>query len=790
MADAFKGLFEGLLQVIQDSKEKPYSELVILATVVIVLIKAGKENVPNFQQISESTEPFDEFILTPKITGSEITVNTQKFNTVTDFFELAQLFYQTMFGVKTDDTDVSDKIKEINKAFNNRNNPIRTQIYLGHLKSSNLPGILSSDIKKKIDARCKTVKYLEQVEMQEFKEIRDLKKSITKIGMEEQLCIILVDAELYNEEILEAVPFQYFYLVIYGKEALKKFCYPSSTETSTATSTEFQSKLKRLQELNEKLLDVYILDENITTVGSLAVSQPPVTSPTVGSSTVGSSTVGSSTVGSSTVGSSTVGSLPVGLSKEVLHYFPNAYSKYTIMFNANDQRIMSQDDNVKEYIILELMHLFLTDNGGVKKAKEDAEKALVANEKAVQALVAKAVQADALSTMFVEDIMDDYFATKIMIEKYFEASKKSAVDDFVVELNFTEKFIKFGKANFIDTFTKNIKTIEWTNRNLNAMLFRLLDTVPGVNTIKYFNYIDFLMTLFGSIPKNTTIRSKLENTATIITEFVNNIVFGESALIILNTLLDMYVTSNLYEDTLTEKYSTSDTTGQAFVQGSNSSTVGAENKIVEIVKNFIEGKSICESSTTGGDTCETILETKDINYKLILGIVLEPVTAYDLSDNLINFIKHIHDNIGDNTIFDSSYQRQSYTDNNGNVYNGFIRIGSNSGNGRYWLGKKHGNGKFTYKNGTVYDGVWDEDIFETGTVTFTNGFKFEGKFENYSFANSTKVTIDNEVWSVTSAGTHVTGDASKPFIIELQKDSEGKTLYFNGYDTLTDEETV
>jgi hypothetical protein len=738
----FENLTTDLTNFIKANTEKPYSELVILATVVIVLIKAGKENVPNFQQISESTEPFDEFILTPKITGSEITVNTQKFNTVTDFFELAQLFYQTMFDVKTDDTDVTDTIiHAIKDAFKNRTIPLRTQLYLGHLKSSNLPGILSSDIKKKIDARCKTVKYLEQVEMQEFKEIRDLKKSITKIGMEEQLCIILVDAELYNEEILEAVPFQYFYLVIYGKEALKKFYSPSG-------SNDFANKIKDLQRLNEKLLDVYILDENITTVGSSAV-----------------------------------GSSQVSLSKEVIHYLPNAYSKYTIMFNANDQRIMSQDDNVKEYIILELMHLFLTDNGGVKKAKEDAEKALVAKEEALQ-------DADALSTMFVEDIMYEYFATKIMIEKYFEASKKSAVDDFVVELNFTEKFIKFGKANFIDTFTKNIKTIEWTNRNLNVMLDKLSYIVSGVTTIKYFNYIDFLITLFDNIPKNTTVGTELANTATIITEFVNNIVFGESALIILNTLLDMYVTSNLYVDTLTEAYSTSDTTGQAFVQGSNSSTIGAENKIVDIVKNFIEGKSICESSSTNHDSCEIILESKDIKYKLILGIVLKPVTAYDVHDNLTNFIKHINDNISDNPTFNKPYKSQSYTDNSGNVYNGFIRIGSNSGNGRYWLGKKHGNGKFTYKNGTVYDGVWDEDIFETGTVTFTNGFKFEGKFENYSFATGTTVTINSEVWSVTSVGSRISGNALNPFIIELVKDSEAKTLYFNGYDTLTDEETV
>ena len=201
----FKNLTTDLTNFIKANTDKPYSELVVLATVVIVLIKHGdKINVPTFEDIDKSTEPFDEFILT-KNTNKKITVNTIDFDTVTEFFELAQLFYQTMFDVITEDTQVTDTINDIKNAFINRRNPIRTQLYLGHLKSSIGPAAVSSDFKKKIDARCKTVKYLEQVEMQEFKEIPDLKKSITKIGMEEQLCIILVDAEKYNEEILKDI---------------------------------------------------------------------------------------------------------------------------------------------------------------------------------------------------------------------------------------------------------------------------------------------------------------------------------------------------------------------------------------------------------------------------------------------------------------------------------------------------------------------------------------------------------------------------------------------------------
>ena len=41
MADELETLkYGGLLDVIQDSEERPYSEIVILATVIIVLIKA------------------------------------------------------------------------------------------------------------------------------------------------------------------------------------------------------------------------------------------------------------------------------------------------------------------------------------------------------------------------------------------------------------------------------------------------------------------------------------------------------------------------------------------------------------------------------------------------------------------------------------------------------------------------------------------------------------------------------------------------------------------------------
>ena len=450
MANEFQNLKDGLLGVIQDSKERPYSEIVILATVVIVLIKHGdKTNVPEFDDIHKSTEPFDEFILT-KITGKKINVNTIDFDTVTEFFELAQMFYQTMFDVKTEDTEVKDTITKIKDEFKERTNPLITQIYLGHLKSSIVPAAVSSEIKKKIDARCKTVKYLEQVEMQEFKEIPDLKQNIiTKIGMKEQLCIILVDAEKYSEEILEAVPFQYFYLVIYGKEALEIFCNPLGTVLSNSTSTEFVNKIKELQGINEKLLDVYILDESITVTPSVT---PPAVTPTV---------------------------------VEVIHYLPNAYSKYTIKFNATDQRIMLQDDNAKEYIILELMHLFLTDNGGVKKAKEEAKKALVEKEEAVK----KALQdADTLSTMFVDQFIIEYYSEKetMPYNAIFKLGQILRLSPDLVTKAFINAFFK-SQDSIVKKIDKEINEIDENLKNITVTF----------STDKNYRYLDFLLELLN-----------------------------------------------------------------------------------------------------------------------------------------------------------------------------------------------------------------------------------------------------------------------------------------------------
>jgi hypothetical protein len=55
----------------------------------------------------------------------------------------------------------------------------------------------------------------------------------------------------------------------------------------------------------------------------------------------------------------------------------------------------------------------------------------------------------------------------------------------------------------------------------------------------------------------------------------------------------------------------------------------------------------------------------------------------------------------------------------GSVYDGEIKDG-----------KRHGQGKFTFSDGEVYIGQYDNDQRTQGTLTFPNGDIYQGTFKN------------------------------------------------------------
>ena len=488
------------------------------------------------------------------------------------------------------------------------------------MKSSIVPAAVSSEIKKKIDARCKTVKYLEQVEMQEFKEIPDLKQNIiTKIGMKEQLCIILVDAEKYSEEILEAVPFQYFYLVIYGKDALEFFCNPLGNVSSNSTSTEFVHKITELQGKNEKLLDVYILDES-NTVTSPAVIPPAVTSPAVTPQAV-----------------------------EVIHYLPNAYSKYTIKFNATDKRIMLQDDNAKEYIILELMHLFLTDNGGVKKAKEEAEKALVEKEEAVK----KALQdADTLSTMFVDQFIIEYYSEKktMPYNAIFKLGQILRLSPDLVTKAFINAFFK-SQASIVKKIDKEINEIDESSKNITVTFSK----------DKNYRYLDFLLELlnFKELPPITSLVGNSAALSTssqptltlqqVVDTNINGLIdaffvkLGEdsnkdAAINIFNALIETLVASP-YKSL---KYAAIEKT-ELDNMISDTSGTGAQytipTELKDVIKEFKKPNGqLCLIDTADESICSGNDTAEPFDYKKVFSIIKDVLNANETNNPILKFV--------------------------------------------------------------------------------------------------------------------------------------------------------
>jgi hypothetical protein len=84
--------------------------------------------------------------------------------------------------------------------------------------------------------------------------------------------------------------------------------------------------------------------------------------------------------------------------------------------------------------------------------------------------------------------------------------------------------------------------------------------------------------------------------------------------------------------------------------------------------------------------------------------------------------------------------------------------------GDWWQGKKHGQGKMTYKNGDIYDGFWENDMKSgDGTYTWKNGGTYVGPYLNDkrngtgTYTNWTGIIYKNEVWTGEYYGDFVNG---------------------------------
>ena len=103
-----------------------------------------------------------------------------------------------------------------------------------------------------------------------------------------------------------------------------------------------------------------------------------------------------------------------------------------------------------------------------------------------------------------------------------------------------------------------------------------------------------------------------------------------------------------------------------------------------------------------------------------------------------------------------------YVWNDGSIYEGQFTNDTINGEGKLTIpqrgiyegtfsnGKKNGHGKFTFENGDIYDGEWVEDVMSGyGTYTFKNGETYVGNFSDNKFNGQGTYTIGDKKYTGT-----------------------------------------